>query len=327
MSLRPWIAVGSLLALPLAAVAGCGESSDDPAQPGGGGAAVGGATSIGGSAPGGQGGASTGVGGSGGLEPACTGDFAYLHGDLWPFWYNFRVCCDAEHRALWRCESVHGPGSATCASLAATYQECLGGPNASVCPNWGVCCFQASNGCEDPDADHVAVCTTDDFAYDDPTVWGTYYGMRWSTETIHRFTTVKAWTATGEQLIAFSSNPDDANAYMEGQANVGVGPEPQGHIQAADEPSDLFGSFACIRLPAGAPLELQGWWINEFAHTCKDDYWSQPNARCWTDRLPLVPEAGRHYLWTHRGIELLPGCDGPSDILARLPGASCSTLP
>jgi hypothetical protein len=112
-----------------------------------------------------------------------------------------------------------------------------------------------------------------------------------------------------------------------GADNVGIGPAPGGYIQLADELSARFGTFACIRLPTGQPLQLQGAWINEFAHTCSESYWSQPNAPCWTDRLALTPEPGRHYRWTHRGIEELPGCEGPAEILQRLPDAACSTAP
>ena len=51
--------------------------------------------------------------------------WAYLHGDLWPMWYNMRVACDPEHRAWWRCKRIHGPRAALCASLGDLYEACI----------------------------------------------------------------------------------------------------------------------------------------------------------------------------------------------------------
>jgi len=260
-------------------------------------------------------------------SPGCTGPYAYLHGDLWPYWYNFRVCCDAEHKSAWRCERLNGVGAAICSGLKTRYEGCVQDPNGEVCPNWGVCCYKQAQACGTPqDDDPPLMCTTSSLDYDSESVWGTYYGMQWSTPTIHRFTTVKVWDAADQLIAAFSSNPQDGYSYMEGLANQGVGPEPQGHIQLSPQKSDRFGSFACIRLPAGAPLKVQGFWINEFAHTCKSNYWSYPDVPCWTEKLSLTPRPGFHYLFTDRGVQELPGCDGPpAEIRARLPAASCST--
>jgi hypothetical protein len=258
----------------------------------------------------------------------CSGSHAYLHGDLWPMWYNMRMCCDGEHRAIWRCERINGVGSSTCNALRAHYQGCLADPNAEVCPNWGVCCFKGSNGCTDPTPEYLKICDTRSIDYASPTIWGTYYGRQWgSGTTLHRFLTLQVWDSAGTRIASFSSNPGEADAYVEGVQNHGVGAQPQGFTQViVDKLRDRFGSFACIRLPTGQPLTLQAIWMNDFCHTCKSSYWSQPDTACRSAKLTLTPEPGRHYLWTERGLEKMSGCGGPPPEVAKwLPAAACST--
>ncbi len=254
----------------------------------------------------------------------CGGSYAYLHGDLWPMWYNMRVACDPEHRALWRCERIHGQGAQECDGLRAHYEECQSWASPWPCLNWGVCApVDEGNDCG---TDVPSKCDTRTFDYDAPNIWGTYYGLRWSRPELHRFLTIKVHDASGNLIVAFSSNPQSADAYMDGQDNFGVGPAPQGFIQLAQTKDDRFGTFACIRLPAGQPLTLWAAWMNEFCHTCKSDYPSYPNTPCSVE-LTMTFEPGRHYLWTERGIEEMPTCDGPPpEIQARFPQASCSTV-
>lgn len=259
----------------------------------------------------------------------CAGTYAYLHGDLWPMWYNMRVACDPEHKALWRCERAHGSGAAECAALQSHYQACQSWASPWPCLNWGVCApTDQGNDCG---TDIPSKCDTTTFNYDDPAIWGSYYGLQWGSSTdLHRFLTIHIRDSTSNLIIAFSARPQSGDAYMDGLDNFGVGPAPQGLIQliSGSQPGkyeDKFGSFACIQLPAGEPLQLWAAWMNDFCHTCSSSYESYPNTPCNTE-LTMTFEAGKHYLWTEQGIELMAGCSGPPpEILARLPAASCST--
>jgi hypothetical protein len=262
----------------------------------------------------------------------CTGEYAYLHGDLWPMWYNMRVACDPEHKAFWRCERINGAGAAACDEIEAIYGECTAGWGSPwPCLNWGVCAPVEGTVCSVRDAE---ICDTRTFAYDSPDVWGTYYGWQWGSSTnLHRFTTIHIRDAGGTMIGAFSSCPGSDDAYMDGLENFGIGPDPQGFIQVIRESdpekyTDRFGAFACIRLPAAQPVTLRASWMNEFCHTCAADYRSQPWTPCWTEDITMTFEAGRHYLWTERGIEIMDGCAGPPpDVAAKLPEAACSTAP
>jgi|GEM_PF-4671415 len=263
------------------------------------------------------------------IPPSCNGEYAYLHGDLWPMWYNMRVACDPEHKSLWRCERIYGSGAPECNRISALYNECItswGSP--WPCLNWGVCAPIDGTVCSLRDA---SVCDTRTFNYDSPDVWGSYYGWQWGSHTdLHRFLTITVKDSTGTTIIAFSSCPNSADAYMTTD-NFGIGPEPQGFIQIIrptdpEKYTDKFGSFACIRLPANQPLTLKAAWMNEFCHTCSSSYHSYPDTPCWTEDIHMTFEQGRHYLWTERGIELMEGCDGPPpEISARFPEANCST--
>lgn len=259
----------------------------------------------------------------------CTGEYAYLHGDLWTMWYNMRVACDPEHKALWRCRRIHGADAPECAGIKALYRECQDWNSPWPCLNYGVCAPVEGTVCTFKEGD---VCDTRDFDYASPEIWGSYYGRQWGSRTdLHRFLTIHVKDSGDNLVIAFSARPGSADAYMDELNNFGVGPEPQGFIQIirSGEPekfTDRFGSFACIRLPAGQRLRLKAMWMNEFCHTCASDYDSQPHTPCWTEEIAMSFEPGRHYLWTERGIELMGACTGPpADISARLPGADCST--
>jgi hypothetical protein len=256
-------------------------------------------------------------------SPPCTGSYAYLHGDLWPMWYNMRMSCDPEHRAIWRCERIHGAQASDCDDLRKHYQQCT---NEWPCPNTGVCAPVQVEPCG-WNQDSPNTCDTRKFDYDSQDMWGTYYGLQWhSHPEFHRHLTVKVYDSNDNLLVAFSSNPNNADAYMDGIGNFGIGDNPQGTIQSINGLGDRFGSFACIRVPSGQPIKLWASWMNEFCHTCKPDYWSYPNTPCWTDKIPLTLEAGRHYLWTERGIEKMESCAGPpSEVGVWLPQAQCST--
>jgi hypothetical protein len=264
--------------------------------------------------------------------PGCTGEAAYLHGDLWPMWYNMRVACDPEHRALWRCERIHGEGAAECRSLQDHYEECIGTYGSPwPCINWGVCAPIEGTVCGVGDPPEE--CDTTAYDYDSDELWGSYYGLQWGSHTdLHRFLTIHVRNASGDLIIALSARPGSDEAYMGGLDNFGIGTDPAGFIQIIRDTrpekfTDKFGTFACIRLPAGEELTLWAAWMNEFCHTCAEDYESHPDTPCWTRDITMSFEAGRHYLWTERGIELMDGCSGPPpEIAARLPDAGCSTV-
>jgi hypothetical protein len=259
----------------------------------------------------------------------CTGEYAYLHGDLWPMWYNMRVACDPEHKAWWRCERIHGEGAAECTPIASMYNDCINNWDSGRCmigvyaPVLGTGCWECAP--EWPEG----TCDTRTFDYDTDEMWGSYYGVQWSTHlNLHRHLTVKVKDSAGNEIVGFSTCPQRDECYM-GGGNFGIGPEPQGVIQEisnAERYTAKFGTFACIRVPAGVPLTLWASWMNEFCHTCSPDYPSYPYTPCWTEDIPVTFEPGRHYLWTERGVELLDGCDGPPPyIMERLPEASCDT--
>lgn len=81
--------------------------------------------------------------------PACPESGpAYLHGDLWAFWFAFRTACDRQHKWWWVCEQ-RLPGQ--CDVERAWFEDCWGarGPfppsdwdGSTPTPhsaNWGVC--------------------------------------------------------------------------------------------------------------------------------------------------------------------------------------------
>ena len=262
---------------------------------------------------------------------SCGGSDAYLHGDLWPMWYNMRVACDPEHRALWRCQRLHGADAPDCAPIATIYAECTSTwASPWPCLNWGVCApVDEGNECG---TDVPSKCDTRSFDYDSPELWGKYYGLTWSSPDLHRFLTIHVRNGAGDLIAAYSARPGSGDAHMDGVENFGVGPAPSGHIQliSSERPGrteDRFGSFACIRLPAGQPLTLWAAWMNtDFPHTCAASYHSQPYTPCSMEVAAMTFEAGRHYLWTDRGLEEMEGCAGPpSEIAARLPAATCDT--
>ncbi len=240
---------------------------------------------------------------------------AYLHGDLWPFWYNHRVKCDPEHRNYWLCLKVKGEkGSGDCSKEKAIYSAC--DVTKVVYGEYGA-------------PQH------DTRKYDYDKLFNSFYGGKWGALKYNRFATLKVFKgylqppASGKalykkEILAFSSNPGEPCAYMKDTKNSVQG----GCMMAAPNSSDRFGAFAWIKLPTGQKLTVAGLWLpmgpefpgcSEYtAGTClprkSGPAKGQTIMPCYCF-VHVIPEPGRHYLWAASGIKKLPGCGGPPKVI------------
>jgi len=236
---------------------------------------------------------------------------AYLHGDLWPFWYNHRVKCDPEHRYHWLCEKVKAEkGAGDCSKEKAIYAAC--DPTKYQYYEFGAPAHDTRK-------------------YDYGKLTNTFYGGKWGALKYNRFATLKVFSGhlalpvSGKalhkkELLAYSSNPGEPCAYMKDTKNHGQG----GCMMAAPNRSDRFGAFAWIKLSPGKKLTVAGLWLpmgpefpgcSEYtAGTCLARK-SGPGKGltimpCYRFQ-HLTPEPGAHYLWSYSGIKKLAGCAGP----------------
>ena len=81
---------------------------------------------------------------TGAAESCRTDGPAYLHGDLWVHWHNWRVKCDEQHRNVWRCEKRgrafgfdQNRIEAECQSLREQFDRCIYHPEKSE--EGGIC--------------------------------------------------------------------------------------------------------------------------------------------------------------------------------------------
>lgn len=226
--------------------------------------------------------------------PQCpTSGPAYLHGDVWYFWHNGRVACDAQHRWLWLCEQRLGAGS--CAIERGYYEDCLNagpyyGPatNCDDCtpaphiPNWGVCQpqhFPEKRDDRRPDQGGNP-CDTRNFDYDALRTSDRRYGLDWwgAGHTAARHMTLKIYDqgqdplaneGQGDALAVLSTHPGEHEAFMDGRSNhpyAGSARQRAGCLPSLEGdneqpmPGQNFGAFAWVEVPTDRPVTMAISW-------------------------------------------------------------------
>lgn len=256
---------------------------------------LGGSGGTGGSGTGDSGDAAgtAGSAGDSGTIGACTGQGpAYVHGDLWAFWHNDRVACDAQNRWLWICQTRLGQGN--CPVEAQRFQDCWnatgefpptswGGDSTPVphSANYGVCqphhwpeknstTLRPGNGIP---------CDTTSFDYDNLRRLDPFYGMDWwagATSTRHLSLKVFAagqdpYASDGQSdgLVALSTHPFNKAAFMDGVGNHSYAGHVRGggclpDLTGGNEdpyPAQNFGAFFWLEVPVDQPVTLAASWI------------------------------------------------------------------
>lgn len=222
---------------------------------------------------------------------ACPGDGpAYLHGDLWAFWFNYRVACSPQHRWLWICEQRHGAGG--CPEEQRRFDDCWNargdfpptswGDDSTPTPhsaNYGVCQphhWADKNG-EDRRPGNPVPCDVRTHDYDRLRTLDPRFGVDWwAGGTSMRHLTLKVFEAGADPmasagqadgLIALSTHPGDRSAFMDGLANHGAGGGPAGCVPALSGdgedpyPAQSFGAFFWVEVPTDRPVTLAASWI------------------------------------------------------------------
>ncbi len=220
--------------------------------------------------------------------PRCPGEGpAYLHGDLWAFWFAFRTACDRQHRWWWICEQ-RLPGQ--CDTERAWFEDCWqargafprsgwdGSTPSPHSPNYGVC--QPHHWPEKNDAarrpGNATPCDTTTFDYDVLRTADPFYGVDWwAGKTGTRHLTVKlfeqgtdpfASQGKADGIANLSTHPGNRDALMEDLGNHGFPGARGGCIHAPDgDPeapglSQSFGAFAWLEVPVGRPVHVAANW-------------------------------------------------------------------
>ncbi|RMH44128.1 MAG: hypothetical protein D6689_03170 [Deltaproteobacteria bacterium] len=209
---------------------------------------------------------------------------AYVHGDLWAFWHNYRVACDRQHKWLWICERRFGAGN--CPVEAQRFADCWqatgdfppstwdGSTPAPSSPNWGVC--QPHHWPEKNDPvrrpGNPVPCDTTQNDYDVLRTADPRYGVDWWVgQTSMRHFTIKVFEAGTDPranngqvdgITALSTHPGDYAAFMDGIDNHGRGCLPALTGDDTDPyPAQNFGAFAWVEVPADRPVTLAASWI------------------------------------------------------------------
>jgi len=253
-------------------------------------------------------------------SPACNSPKAFLHGNVWPFWWNYRVQCDRQHKAAWLCQQQ----GRNCDVENQTYQSCdVCAEQDGICiprtvpgASGGCCSAGCAEGCCDyagpvfPDSEatcffgYYRSCRTDcdTRQYDYDSMVGHFYG--------------KSWSELGSWSIRFldaTGNDISASVVV---GNKGEDSDPQ------NAATDALGFFGCYELPTGSPVTVDVSlhdWVN--GGRCNEDSCMQS---------VVTPQPGKHYVWGIDGIvewhDFDRGaCVGPpSDISMRLGDLACT---
>ena len=223
---------------------------------------------------------------------------AYIHGDIWPFWYSGRTACDAPHTWWWVCKQRLGAGH--CQTEKQHYQECLDGTghygptDAPMCndckpaphaKNYGQCQPHHWPDKRDeptrPDQNNNA-CDTQGFDYQKLSTSDRYYGLDWwgAGHALLRHMTLKVYeqsvdpTSQSHQgqadgLVVLSTHPNEESAFTSKSSNhsyAGSTRQKPGCIppftgDTEDPmPDQNFGSFAWVEVPTDRPLNLAVSW-------------------------------------------------------------------
>ncbi len=213
---------------------------------------------------------------------------AYLHGDLWAYWYNFRVACDGPHKWWWICEQRQ-PGQ--CQIEQAWFEDCWNargawpqtswGEDSHPAPhsaNYGVCQPQHwgdKNGEGRRPANPVP-CDTTTHDYDRLRTEDPFAGVDWwAGATGMRHLTIKLFEAGANPLaseghadgvVALSTHPGDRDALMGDLQNHGPPGGRVGCVHRPDEDREApglgqsFGAFAWLEVPTGRPMQVAANW-------------------------------------------------------------------
>ena len=260
------------------------------------GGSAGAAGSAGGAAAGAAGSSdagSSGDAGDAGSSGVCTGQGpAYVHGDLWAFWHNDRVACDAQHRWVWICQQRLGPGN--CSVEAQRFQDCWNAMGQFPPTSWGGDSTPTPHSANDgvcqphqwPEKNAVSErpgnpipCDTTTFEYDSLGRQDPFYGMDWGADpTSLRHLSLKVFAfaqdpysneGQSDGLVALSTHPFDKAAFMEGIGNhtyeehvLGGGCIPPFSGEQEDPfPAQSFGAFFWLEVPTDQPVTLSASWI------------------------------------------------------------------
>jgi len=225
---------------------------------------------------------------------------AFLHGDMWPWWHNFRVQCDPEYKALWLCEKKNSLGLEinSCDAQRTQANNC----DLSGAPNWGVCCPDRVS-CQSHRGDDI--CDATSFDYD--SLFNQYYGWQWGAHTDWHRRNILEIRQDGNVIARFTEASD--------QPYQGTG---KGYIMKINDLNNPFGAFGCIEIPTGVVLEVYAEWMNPtFPHTCP----GAAGLGC-SKTTTFIAESGKHYIWEYTGqIRELPNDDIPPEIKQRLNNA------
>ena len=294
-----------------------GDSADDTVSPAPDGDAVSGDTSTPGPSDGGDG-SDTAEADTTPPAPDCQGP-AYLHGNVWAFWYNYRVMCDYEHKKYWRCQQTGGD----CAEERQAWESC------DVCRQQdGICIPRTRPGASDSCCDESACCDYEGPGPPDEEThfWGNFRSCRTDCDTrdydydqMEGHFYGKTWSGLGDWSLNFRDA--DGNPITDQIVGGTKGEDSEPPL----DPGDALGYFGCYQLPVGEPITIKislHDWQGEPA-TKPRDYLEQT----------ITPKAGTHYVWTKTGLAPWSdfdrgNCVGPpASIADRLGGPTCSTAP
>lgn len=225
-------------------------------------------------------------------EPACCEcqGPAYLHGDLWDYWYNGHICCDPQYKSIWRCNKLRQSGLvSSCSAEQQAYNSCKSAHGVGCIFTFDVCDLYRNDG------SYIDDCEPEQFNYDN--FVNTFYGKKYGDDC--------EMTKLSMQVIDKSTGTV---------------------IQTLDQcKKQTPGSFACLQIPISTSTQIEvrasGWGTFFGLAQTSAMHGSWP---------PVVEsftaEPGRHYVWDATGINVMADCTGPpSNLKALYPGASCST--
>lgn len=266
--------------------------------------------------------------------PVCDGP-AYLHGDIWPRWWNEHTCCDDFHKFLWLCERFeYSPlfnDAPSCSSEKNLYEKCVDEILENNCADSPYCScgggrvvprYPSCGISGNPAA--LEMCDTRTFNYDDyySSTTDRHYGLKWDGDI---WTYLEIIDKDGNVLSGIASHP---NFYSWTFRNDGKG--------YVGKNKDDYNTFACVELPTNQEITVyvQSQFLD---HPCDQspcdlsiDYAGEK--RFPSARVTFEPEPGKHYIWRYpneieewKDWDSRGECVGPpSDIANRLGGIRCS---
>jgi len=237
---------------------------------------------------------------------------AYVHGDLWAFWYNFRVACSAQHRWAWICEQRLGEGS--CPVETRRFEDCWsasgdfppstwdGSTPAPSSPNYGVC--QPVHWAEKNDPErrpgNTVPCDVTTYDYGALRTADPFFGVDWwgGGITSMRHLTLKVFEAGSDPyadngqsdgIVNLSTHPENSAAFMDGLSNHSY----PGHVRPGGclpgvtgetedpYPDQNFGAFFWLEVPTDRPVTVGATWIgpigDDIGLSCLNmDIWGFP---------------------------------------------------